>query len=154
MGKEVIDYVEKVIPITYGKARKMYEYIKDHGTYFEGAVESSTLPRAFLTGFLLRAKVKECYYNAQILSLIGGFRDIKYYEGVGSWVAPVPHAWNVYQGKVIDLTWEKLPDVKLEEIQYFGVQIPRDFLRKKSPFRRGYAEMLLIEYLEEIGYIH
>jgi len=148
MGRVVIDYVEEVSRITSGKAKRMYEYIRDRGTYFEGAVPSSVLPRTLIAAFLLRPRLKECYLNAQMLSLLSGFRNIEYYEGIASFHFPTTHAWNVYEGKVIDLTWENLPDVKLERLQYFGVPIPTDFVRTHNPVKKRVAEMLLIEYLQ------
>jgi len=153
MGRIVVNYVEELSRITHGPAKRMYEYIKERGRYFEGAMSSSVLHRALLASVFFRPRLKECYFNAQMLALVSGFRNIEYYEGIASWLAPTTHAWNVYRGRVIDLTWENLPDVKLERLQYYGVPIPLEFVRKNNPIKRRAAEMLLIRYLEEIGYI-
>ena len=154
MGVVVKEYVDGAILMASGKVRRMYEYVREKGTVFEGATHSSYLPRALIFKFISRAKFKDCYWNAQILTLLGGFRDIKYYEGVGYAIVPTFHAWNVYNGKVIDVTWEKFPrefpTMKLVDFQYFGVELPFDYVRRMNPIKKRVAEMLLPHYLQEI----
>jgi len=138
------------------EGRLLWEYIRDKGEYFRSATHSSVLSRGSAFKDDLGAKLKECYWNAQMLTvLLSGLRNLRYYEGFGDAGigVPVSHAWNVYNGKVIDITWENLPlicpKLKLENFEYFGVEIPVEYIRKMNPIKRRVAEMLLPYYLEE-----
>jgi hypothetical protein len=90
---------------------------------------------------------KYCYYNAQIL-LIRSSGRLKYYEGyaLSSRRGIVhEHAWNVLNGKVIDLTWGE------DAVEYFGVHIPTSYVRKNI-FKTHSAEQLIIKYvIKKIG---
>ena len=52
-------------------------------------------------------KMKECFYNAQLLALDDPTRQIQYVEGYACGAAglPVHHGWAEINGKVVDLTW-------------------------------------------------
>jgi len=92
--------------------------------------------------------IKECYRNAQTLSICN--KDIKYIEG---WVEPtdipipIEHAWNEYKGKIIDVTlkqrnatdfsiWDvselrkELAERTHEDATYLGVEIPTIYVAK------------------------
>jgi len=160
MGKTVRDYTEKMISMAEpGKAVRMaYEYILRNGEYFEGALPSSVLPRTALVQILVKPRKAWCFYNAQMLSLLHPLRNILYYEGVAdNGVFIGAHAWNLYEGRVVDITWEDIPrefadipDVRpIEKFQYFGVKIPNDFVRKNNPIAKAFIEPLLFKYLME-----
>jgi len=138
---------------------KIWKYVKDKAEFFEGCRPSWEVPLLWAFKVVRRARFGACYYNSQLVSIV--FPEMAYYEGVaerGDGYA-VGHAWNVRNGVVFDITWEKLPLLFREDLeilrkyQYLGVEIPRWFLLKASPFRKGYAEFLLPLYLEEIGVI-
>ena len=157
MGKMVREYTEEMAKISTGTAKRIYECILLNGKYFEGATPSSVLPRSALVGFLLKRRRKKwCYYNAQMLTLLCGIWDIQYYEGVAdNGIFLGAHAWNVYDGKVIDITWEDIPeefvdipDVRpIEKFQYFGVKLPRSFVREMSPVKTRRVQPLLLSYV-------
>ena len=111
----------------------LYDYVLDKGTEFHNAeltaeelthVLQSTGPLG-----LADYRIKECFYNAQRLAHYN--RDILYYEGYALTPRsplPVLHAWNVYHGKVVDLTWRPHGSQiigDLEGCQYLGVNVPR-----------------------------
>jgi hypothetical protein len=114
---------------------KFYEYLFLHGEQFDMVDEEKS--KKIRTERL--CKLKECYYNAQLMALDS---NIKYYEGYAvsgqlplgydrkkrEFVhlnIPIEHAWLVLNGKVIDITWHDLskPD-------YFGIEIPKEFIQR------------------------
>jgi hypothetical protein len=100
---------------------KFYEYLFLHGEQFSAVDKEKS--EKIRTDRL--CKLKECYYNAQLMALDS---DMKYYEGYavsGQLPLPVNHAWLVSNGKVIDTTWHDLnkPD-------YFGIEIPKEFIQR------------------------
>jgi len=156
-GETVKEYAEKMVAMSSGILKQSYEYILQCGEYFEGALPSTVLPRGALVRALSRGKGKKwCFYNAQMLALLHPIWGIEYYEGVAdNGIFIGIHAWNLYQGKVIDLTWEDiprefrdLPDVRpLEKFQYFGVKIPYEFARTHNFVHTRRVQPLLFEYL-------
>jgi hypothetical protein len=85
---------------------------------------------------------------------------IEYYEGVAdNGVFIGMHAWNLYQGKVVDITWQDIPEefevlqpLPIEKFQYFGVKIPYDFVRDHNPVRTRSVQPLLFLYLQPESY--
>jgi len=157
MGESVREYAKKMAEMSTGVAKRAYEYILRNGEHFEGASQPSEVPLTAIVVFLrTRGKRSWCWFNAQMLSLSPlGF---DYYEGVAdNGVFTGAHAWNVYKGRVVDVTWEDLPtefkellDIRpLQRFQYLGVKIPRDFVRKHNPIRAMTVQPLLFRYLEE-----
>ena len=75
-----------------------------------------------LAGFTPKARC--CFYNAQALAL---FHGAEYWEGYAMTELgiPIEHAWNVKNGRIIDLTW------KDAATEYFGVKVPTDYIRKR-----------------------
>jgi len=134
---------------------RVYQYILKHGRYFKGAFEHTILPRGRLNVSIIRPKKKWCYYNAQMLTLMyPASRIVEYYEGVGNCGLMIGgHAWNVYEGKVVDITWEDIPKEfpeaakPLSEFEYFGVPIPFEFVRKHNPIKTRLVQPLLPKYL-------
>jgi len=160
MGGTVREYAEKMATISTGVSKKAYEYVLHYGEHFEGTLPVTALPRGALVNFLSRVSKgkKWCFYNAQMLTMLQPIWGIEYYEGVGdNGVFIGAHAWNLYQGRVVDITWQDipeefkdLPDVRpLEKFQYFGVKIPYKFVRDHNPVRARSVQPLLFLYLEE-----
>lgn len=92
----------------------------------------------------LRFPRKQCYYNAQMLLLLGDEeKRLRYCEGWACRTLPVSHGWLHINGKVIDLTMRqdqnprrgRLADRVLgawqENRAYFGVTFRRHFVRSK-----------------------
>lgn len=100
---------------------KFYTYVMKGGKAFiEKDVRQITAKE--LREVCFKPKERSCFYNSQVIAL---FSDLDYYEGWGTTELGIPfyHAWNVKGKKVIDVTWK---DGKM----YFGVKIPKDFIRK------------------------
>ncbi len=57
-------------------------------------------------------RIKECYYNASILSL--EYPEFRYVEGLAHRFIPVHHAWNSYKGVHFDITYELHSDLAVE----------------------------------------
>lgn len=73
-----------------------------------------------------KPKMKNCYYNAQLLVLDNP--NLKYVEGLATSKRlgiPFEHGWCIFEGKIVDVTWKDDGD------EYFGVEIPTDFIRKR-----------------------
>lgn len=90
-----------------------------------------------------KKKLRQCYYNAQIIALEDD--TIAYYEGWGITKRvgiPLEHGFNVKDGKIMDATWR---DGEL----YFGVHIPTDYIRKQW-FKTKMSEALLTRYFFEV----
>lgn len=131
--------------ISTENTKKFYDYILEHGTLFmskhgfekgrELAIKHGFHPLGF----------KQCVYNSQMFAVSGS--KTKYFEGYACRTLGIlanmsfEHAWNVINGKVVDLTW---PDGD----EYFGLEIPVDFIRKNI-IKTGWAEMVLQKYVYE-----
>jgi hypothetical protein len=91
---------------------------------------------------LRKGVVKECFKNAAELALETGWT---YCEGYAlGTIIPVIHAWVIDdEGNVIDPTWE--PN-GIECREYYGVEIPTDFLLKTILRREKYG---VIDNMEE-----
>ena len=82
----------------------------------------------------IRYKMKECFYNAQSLSMCSP--KIRYAEGyLFSGIIPVEHGWSVFNGKVLDFTMahsndnEPILGVIPDGWEYFGVELPTKSIR-------------------------
>jgi hypothetical protein len=96
-----------------------YKWILKNGKLFTEKIDSKKFNKIF------KKRFKGCYYNAQMLALDN--KELKYYEGWGISEGigfPLDHGFNVAGGKVVDISW---PD----GIEYFGIEIPLDFIRKE-----------------------
>lgn len=136
-------------------SNKFYQYLLQHGESFVGAVGHTALPRSMLVRTLIKPRAKWCFYNAQMLSMLHLFHKIDYYEGIANnGVFEGLHAWNVYNGKVVDITWEDIAEefkdvhtvLPLEQFQYLGIKIPHDFVKKNNPIGRANIEPLFFKY--------
>ena len=66
-------------------------------------------------------KMGQCFKNASTLAIERGWQ---YCEGFAFGIIPVLHAWCLFDGKVVDPTWQD-PDSK-----YFGVTISQEVMHK------------------------
>jgi len=89
-------------------------------------------------------KIKQCYYNAWKCDIIG---QMKYFEGfVLSKGCPIEleHSWLVKDGKVVDPTLcigGRFGD------EYFGIEIPRQWLNRHVMKTKTTGEFLVDYYL-------
>jgi hypothetical protein len=88
-------------------------------------------------------KEKQCFYNSQTACL---FEGEDYYEGWGTlYGLPLDHGFNVRNDTVIDRTWRNAS----KDTEYFGVKIPKEFIRKHW-FKTSMAENMLYRYYQHI----
>jgi len=151
-----IEFVKAHLEIAKDRARIYYEYLDKKGTKFEGAVHSKKFPELDTPIKIIKPKLKLCYYNAQLLTLLTKGKA-RYFEGIGTdfsrkygYLVPTPHAWNVIDNTVVDVTWELLPNIVLEKGCYVGVEVPYSFVVEKGVLVTEVATMLLPDYLREI----
>lgn len=52
----------------------------------------------------LRPAMKQCFANCQRFVLNVDWLDVEYHEGYVTATIPIPHAWVVWEGQIIDLT--------------------------------------------------
>jgi len=149
-------FVKAQLKVIKDKPGAYYRYLLRKGMKFEGAVHSKEFPEFATIIKVITPKVKLCYYNAQILTLLSKGKA-RYFEGIGTcydarlgFLLPTPHAWNVVDGKAIDLTWEVIPNTVLEKCCYIGIEVPYSFLVKEGVLKIGVAEMMSIPYLVSI----
>jgi len=132
---EIIKYLKAVSKLQ-GKrqpAKDYYKWIFKNGKLFTEKGDPSKFNKIF------KKRFKGCYYNAQMLTLDN--KELKYYEGWGVTKMigfPLDHGFNVADGKVIDISW---PD----GIEYFGVEIPADFIRTEM-LRTEIAGTILFQW--------
>jgi len=99
--------------------RAYYGWILKTGKLFTGKGDTKKFPKTF------KKRFKGCYYNAQFMAIEN--EELKYYEGWGTTEKvgiPVEHAFNVVDGRVIDISW---PD----GVEYFGIEVPVEFAREE-----------------------
>jgi hypothetical protein len=137
------------------------DYILDRGDPFDSAPLSEKEKEIILTAIDTRKQhfpQGQCFYNAQMLALADMTSTIQYCEGWASGPVCIPifHAWNLINGKVVDLTWRtkarhngrlsnrvfgKIP----EDWAYYGVPFSLDAVRH-SCLRDGSAHSLLDDW--------
>lgn len=84
---------------------------------------------------------KECFYSCQLIAIES---DYQYWEGYGTTKTielNLEHAWLVKNGEVYDPTWR-------DADEYFGVEIPKDYIRQNMA-KTGTAECMLGKYFFE-----
>ena len=119
------------------KQKQFYDYLLEKGTEFNSPSKSKDDPE--IAKECVAKAPKECFYNAQRCALD---TSAEYYEGFGvcNGVVPTEHGWLVKEGKVYDPTWERM----CKTTEYFGIEIPKDEVRK-SWVESGMARQLLWE---------
>ena len=116
---------------------RIYEWILDNGTMSIGM--DIELSDKVVEENYRKPKLKECYYNSLLR-----FDNLDYVEGWANLIIPMNHAWNTVDGKVVDVTMT-LPEhrednkwTKRATQEYFGVNIPRDWIRENLPVGTKY----------------
>jgi len=139
--KQYLKQLLKVMGKDNPHAKKYYSFILKNGKSFRSdySWKKNKEKNKLIEG--IQPKQKECYKNAQMLTIIG---KLKYFEGfgftkgIGKTGIAIPHAWCVNENRIIDITWE-------DGIEYFGVEIPFDYI--KNAFNKGYFEAVLEDYI-------
>jgi len=71
--------------------------------------------------------VKECFRNCFIAATT--YPDLlTYCEGYAMAMIPVHHAWLLYNGQVLDPTWDLIKPYQDSIPEYYGVQFSRDYI--------------------------
>lgn len=96
-------------------------------------------------------KLKQCFFNSQMLVLYDRTNQLQYVEGYASKIFPVLHAWVTINDKVIDLTWrhEGKESRRFEkriwgdnfDWEYYGMVIDKKYIREA--FENGCAKSFL-----------
>ena len=92
----------------------------------------------------LNVRRKQCFYNSQFINILNN--GVFYYEGyyVCSGIGfPFEHGFNVFDGKVLDVTAEKY---KINVMEYFGLYIPHRFIMKQLNKTQS-VNSLLVDYI-------
>lgn len=97
--------------------------------------------------YCIRIISKACFYNAQQLAVFskGEFEYCEGYAISKNLGIPIEHAWNVKDGKIIDISWKN-------GIEYFGVRIPYEWIKKKFyeyAFKHNISDAHLLRYYKE-----
>lgn len=106
------------------------EFVLKNGKKFEKIIKRPS--------WVNRGEIKECFSNC-FSEMVSHKSELTYCEGYAfSGLLPVHHAWLLYEGKVIDPTWEKL---KISDLEYFGVAFSNDYVISKA-LSTGYYGVL------------
>jgi hypothetical protein len=106
-----------------------YRLIYERGKHFLTCKPPADYPEIKRWCICRRPKMKECYWNAQLLVLDFDGKGPRYFEGFAFYqMMPTPHAWVVMpDGNVCDVTLDA-KDAKLgtdsQETVYLGVPLP------------------------------
>ena len=118
------------------------DFLKKEGTFYKSQKltksELEYVSKA-IRDLYFTPKVKQCFFNSQMLVLSDRENKLVYSEGLGfCGLIPMLHGWVTINGKVIDLTWKtngnkgeyvigKLP----KDYAYCGVKIDKGKMGKK-----------------------
>lgn len=123
------------------------EFVLKHGKEYTSQVltpdEESYVFHA-IKSYGRRFPIKQCYYNSQMLLVLGDFeKRMTYVEGYANSIIPLQHGWLEIGGKVIDLTMRlkesvttrrRLADRVIgtwtDQREYFGVRFKTDYVFK------------------------
>jgi hypothetical protein len=75
-----------------------------------------------------RGVEKECYSNC-LKQLIRHPDKVVYCEGFATSVIPVQHAWLLFEGRVIDPTWDPAWDNQHNR-EYFGIAFKTEYVKR------------------------
>lgn len=126
--------------LTDGRQKQFYVWMLANGKEFQGRALTCVEERKLQTKVSRKLyTLGTCMLQSQTGVIDGEFI---YFEGLATSAQlgiPLEHAWLAdAEGKVWDATWKDGRD-------YFGVQIPRDFI-VKNMFETGEAQGLLAKY--------
>lgn len=119
-----------------------YNFLLDYGRDYSS--KSSENKKA-VDEYSIRSKSKGCFYNAQQLTIFSngkfgyceGYATTKTLKGI-----LLEHAWNIKNGKIVDITWD-------DGIEYFGIEMPYKWIRKKFyeyAFKHNISDSHLMRY--------
>lgn len=115
-----------------------YDFILKHGKFYQSQEltdEETKIVTNALRNLSFKPRMKECFYNGQMLALSDETNTIKYCEGFGMSIIPMNHGWCVINDKVIDLTWKDDEGKNYFgefDKSYFGFTLANDVVRKKQ----------------------
>ena len=123
-----------------------YKFLLSKGNSLKPNKLDEKIEKDLIEKYFIHPRKKGCYYNAQQLTIYSkGKYD--YYEGYAiSKILnmPLEHAWNVYDGKIIDISWK-------DGLEYFGIKMPYPWIKKqfyKFVFKYNVSDSHLIRYWE------
>lgn len=122
---------------------KFIIWVLKNSESFTSTGKLTSAEKRLLIKYRCGTRAKECYYNAQLLSLNSPFQ---YYEGWCLWEdigIPLEHGFNVLRGKVVDTTL--FDETRKRRRSYFGVHIPTKFVAENMR-ESGMAEQMLYKY--------
>lgn len=121
------------------EAVKFYDFLLDNGKQKKTADLTSKEKSEVVACTRRRRGIRSaCFYNAQMLTL-DSCEKLTYHEGYAASEElgiPLEHAWNEFNGKVIDNTWKK------KKVTYFGVKIPIKFIRHQIVEKEKSTDMM------------
>lgn len=88
--------------------------------------------------WIKRGRKKECYSNC-LKELIYNPNKLIYCEGFATSVIPVQHAWLLFEGQLIDPTWDD--QIEQQNREYFGIAFNTDYV-KHTALKTGYYGVL------------
>lgn len=144
--KQIKKYIKQLQSINV-KGAEFYSFLLSNAQEFN--CTSSDSGKEIADKYNIRVRSKACFYNAQQLTIYSDGK-FKYYEGyaISKRVGlPFEHAWNVFDGNIVDLSWE-------DGVEYFGVNLPYKWIKSKFyeyAFKHNISESHLIRYWEEIN---
>ena len=132
--------------------KSMHHFIKENARLYKSqpfTQEEKYYVSEIVNKLGFKPKVKECYYNAQML-MLDSKKRISYVEGYAHSLISTMHGWNVINGKVIDLTWNDDKGKHVfgefnEEKAYFGIQFSNEYVRENM-IKTKMASSLIDDY--------
>lgn len=123
-----------------GKQVEYYDFLLAHGKEYQVEPLPETVVKTrdkFLKKFT--PQMKRCYVNAATFALKCEAQGVQYCEGYGISMIPTEHAWNVIDGKLVDITWkpETRNDEELGGQTYFGIIVPQRKVFESSRVKDG-----------------
>jgi len=144
--KQLLDYIQQSFTFVIGNRnapegwhyKGQYDFILQHGKFYnsqELTDEEREIVSVAIKNLGFKPRMKECFYNAQMLALNDYTNKIQYCEGFGMSLIPCNHGWCVINDKVIDLTWkDESGNNYFGEFDksYLGFTLTNDVIRKKQ----------------------
>lgn len=94
------------------------EFVLSHGRKFDDRIKR---PK-----WVSKGVIKECFSNC-FNEVVKSPDKLIYCEGFATGIIPTHHAWLLYEGKVIDPTWDGRDIIK-DNTEYFGVPFNYNYL--------------------------
>ena len=137
-------YIKQIASLNC-RGADFYNFLLDYGVDYSPEPNEN---KKIEDEYHIRPKPKECFYNAQQLTIFSKGK-FGYCEGYAITKAlggfPLEHAWNIKDGKIVDITWN-------DGIEYFGIELPYKWIKEKFyefAFKHKITDSHLIRYWEE-----